>query len=117
MAFFIDSLFEESDNAGVVIYHIYLFIFFTFVRIPFLMNITQHYESGTNKKIEDYKGMSFMRVVGEAAYMSMLAQTAWGLLDIIPISVEAKILNFIQTTASFLITGGIVTMKMAGQST
>ena len=48
--FFIDSFFEESDNAGVVVYHLILWVIFVILRIPLLRNVTKHYESGTNKK-------------------------------------------------------------------
>ena len=115
--FFIDSLWEESDNAGVVYYHIVLFVMFTIIRVFLLLNVTAHYESGTNMKIERYQNMSLPRLIFEAAYMSIMAQTAWGLLDLIPVSVAAKSVNMIQTVLSFLITGGILTMKLKGKST
>lgn len=80
--------------------------------LPTLMNITAYYNSGTNKKIETYKEvMSFPNIIWEAAYMSILAQTAWGLTDIIPISAGAKAINIAQTALSFLITAGTISLK------
>ena len=115
MRFFIDSIWEESDNAGVVSYHLILWLVFTILRIPLMRNMSKHYESGTNKKITEYDNMSTLELIWQSAYQSLLVQSAWGALDMIPISFIAKLLSFIQISLSFFITGGIITMLMTHQ--
>jgi len=105
-----DSLFVDSDNYGVVIFHVVLFFAFALLRIPLLMDVKKHFESGTNKKIDDYVGMSMKDIVFNAFYQSVLVQSAWGALDLMPISRTAKLLNLIQTLISFFITAGTVNL-------
>ena len=105
-----DSLLVDSDNYGIVIFHVILWITFAIIRIPLYQNITKHYESGTNIKIDEYKNMSQTDIIFNAFYNSMLVQSAWGLLDIIPVSRTAKIINFVQTSISFFITAGTINL-------
>lgn len=107
-----DSIFSDSNNYGVVFFHLVLVTLFALLRIPLLRNVTKHFESGTNRKIEEYVTTPTKQILFTAFYQSAMTQLAWGVLDLVPISTEAKALNLVQVLISFLVTAGTVNLVL-----
>lgn len=110
-----DSLLVDSDNYGVVIFHVWLWIIFGLIRIPLYQPgmIEKHFDSGTTRSIEEYTKMSPLERVGVAFYNSALVQTAWGALDLIAVSPLAKFINFVQIAISFFVTAGTINLILS----
>jgi len=108
----LDSLVVQSA-AGIVLLHVLLFIVFALVRIPLLYNLRKNFSGGSNLDIDDYIDKSPFSLVFNSFFQSLMVQTGWGALDIIPVSTAAKTLHMVQAGLSFMITTGAITLASA----
>jgi len=108
MSIALQSLLVQSAY-GIVFFHVVLVFIFIFVRLPLLNNVSRHYSEGSGRDILAYKDTSTGKLLFNSFFQSVMVQSGWGALDIIPVSVVAKTVHLTQTILSFLITAGTIT--------
>jgi len=94
-----------SSESGFIIYHLVLIVVFALLRLPLMQRdvISSHYD-GTREN-------RFVNPFFDAFFNSVMAQTALGITDLVPTSLEAKTIYLIQGALSFAIISGFVVYR------